>query len=112
MSRLTRHPIRRALRASPAPALVCLLALSATGQAHGSRPLTWHPHIAAARRDANRRAGAVAFAVIAQRGRVSGYRMASTAPAASVFKVMLLVAFLRIRDHRGLSSRDRPCWPR
>jgi hypothetical protein len=45
--------------------------------------------------------------VIDQRGRMSGYRMEETAPAASVFKVMLLVAFLRERNKRGLSRHDR-----
>ena len=61
----------------------------------------------AARRYAQRREGEVSFAVIDQRGRHYGYRAATTAPAASVFKVMLLAAFLRMRDGRGLSARDR-----
>jgi beta-lactamase class A len=72
----------------------------------------WHPDIAAARRYAQRRAGVVAFATIDQRGRFRGYRVRSTAPAASVFKVMLLASFLRMRDHRRLSRGDRACWRR
>ncbi len=36
-----------------------------------------------------------------------GFHMAGTAPAASVFKVMLLVAFLRERGAHPLSSADR-----
>jgi beta-lactamase class A len=87
-------------------ALTWLLAPPVAARA-GARPVSWHPDIAAARRYARRRAGEVAFAVIDQRGRMSGYRMGETAPAASVFKVMLLAAFLRMRDHRGLSSHDR-----
>jgi hypothetical protein len=67
----------------------------------------WRPDVAAARRYARHRAGEVAFAVIDQRGRFYGYHAASTAPAASVFKVMLLASFLRMRDGRGLSRRDR-----
>jgi hypothetical protein len=67
----------------------------------------WHPDIAAARRYAQRRVGVVAFATIDQRGRFRGYRVRSTAPAASVFKVMLLASFLRMRDHRPLSRGDR-----
>lgn len=70
-------------------------------------PPAWRPHIAEARRYANRRAGEVAFAVINERGQISGFHMATTAPAASVFKVMLLVAFLRERYPRPLSSGDR-----
>jgi hypothetical protein len=35
------------------------------------------------------------------------FHAAQTAPAASVFKVMLLVAFLRMRHDSGLSARDR-----
>jgi hypothetical protein len=67
----------------------------------------WHPHIAAARRYASKRAGDIAFAVIDERGRISGLHMASTAPAASVFKVMLLVAYLRERGGDSLSGADR-----
>jgi hypothetical protein len=67
----------------------------------------WHPDIAAARRYAKHRAGEVAFATIDQRGRFRGYRVRDTAPAASVFKAMLLAAFLRKRNHHGLSRHDR-----
>ena len=67
----------------------------------------WRPDIAAARRYAATRLGEVAFAVLDQRGRYYGYRAASTAPAASVFKVMLLASFLRMRADRGLPRRDR-----
>jgi hypothetical protein len=67
----------------------------------------WHPDIAAARRYARARAGEVAFATIDQRGRFRGYRVRSTAPAASVFKVMLLASYLRMRSHRRLTQDDR-----
>lgn len=71
----------------------------------GAQP--WHPDMRAARRYARQRQGDVAFAVIDQRGRFYGYRAATTAPAASVFKVMLLASFLRMRDGRRLSQGDR-----
>jgi hypothetical protein len=90
--------------------LVCIIALVGTGfaaQSPSAPRRSWHPHIAAARRYAKRRAGDIAFAVIDERGRISGFHMASTAPAASVFKVMLLVALLRERGARSLSSADR-----
>jgi hypothetical protein len=67
----------------------------------------WHPRLVAARRYARRRAGDVAFAVIARRGRIGGFRMARTAPAASVFKVMLMVAYLRTRHDRRLTQAER-----
>jgi hypothetical protein len=87
--------------------LACLTALLASAPAKATRPVPWRPHIATARSYAKRRAGEVAFAVIDQRGHFAGYRVASTAPAASVFKVMLLAAFLRLRADRALSPHDR-----
>jgi hypothetical protein len=68
---------------------------------------SWRPDVAAARRYARRRAGEVAFAVIDERGRFAGFHAAGTAPAASVFKVMLLVAYLRMRHGHRLSRGDR-----
>ena len=68
---------------------------------------SWRPHVAAARRYARHRAGDIAFAVIDQRGRMAGFRAGRTAPAASVFKVMLLAAYLRMRHAHRLSAGDR-----
>lgn len=83
--------------------LIVLLALApATAEA---KP--WQPDVAAARRYAQKRAGEVAFATIDQRGRFRGYRVADTAPAASVFKVMLLAALLRKRGEHPLRGGDR-----
>jgi hypothetical protein len=67
----------------------------------------WRPDVAAAKRYAQKRAGEVAFATIDQRGRFRGYRVRDTAPAASVFKVMLLASLLRKRDEHPLRRSDR-----
>jgi beta-lactamase class A len=102
------RPIRRSLLPSLL-VLACLVPLGAAPRAAAApTPASaWRPDVAAARRYARHRLGEVAFAVIDQRGREYDYRAASTAPAASVFKVMLLASFLRMRDGRGLSVRDR-----
>jgi Beta-lactamase enzyme family len=63
--------------------------------------------VGAARRYAQRRDGKVAFAVVGEHGHLRGFHMGETAPAASVFKVMLLAALLRKRHDSGLSRRDR-----
>jgi hypothetical protein len=86
-------------------AVACLLVVSGPAQARRA-DAPWHPDIAAARRYARRRAGVVAFAVD-ERGKLRGMGMRGTAPAASVFKVMLLVAYLRMRHDRPLSDGDR-----
>jgi beta-lactamase class A len=67
----------------------------------------WQPDIKAARHYAQHRAGEVAFATIDQRGRFRGYRVRDTAPAASVFKVMLLASLLRKRAEGRLRRSDR-----
>jgi hypothetical protein len=99
---------RSGRRSLPILTLACLLSLSApAARAASPHPAPWRPDVAAARRYARHRLGQVAFAVIDQRGREYDYRAASTAPAASVFKVMLLASFLRMRGDRGISARDR-----
>ncbi len=89
--------------------LTCAAVAGGTGNAKRTelKPVRWHPDVAGAKRYASRRAGDVAFAVIDWRGRIQGSHRARTAPAASVFKVMLLVALLRKRHDAGLSNRDR-----
>ncbi len=89
--------------------LVCLAVIGCAGATESvePKPARWRPHVAEARRYASHRAGDVAFAVIDPRGRLRGLHRARTAPAASVFKVMLLVAHLRKRHDAGLSDRDR-----
>ena len=106
---------RHAFRLTLAPTIACLAAAAlwlggaGEGQGKDARRVAprWHPHVAEARRYAKRRAGDVAFAVIDQRGRMRGVHMGRTAPMASVFKVMLMAAYLRRRGDRPLSARGR-----
>jgi hypothetical protein len=64
--------------------------------------------ISAAARFLATRAGRTSFAVVDSQGRLSGVRLHEHFQTASVVKVMMLVAFLQMRDdeHRGLSSAD------
>lgn len=102
-------PMRRSLLPILLASAVAIGALSAeTVVAKDRQPRPrWHPHIADAKRYAKQRAGHVAFAVIDHRGRFRGFRVRATAPSASVFKVMLLVAYLRKRHAGRLSAADK-----
>ena len=100
--------MRRALPVILVAASVLLVpAMAAGGPGRHQAPQPWRPDMRAARRYVRHREGDIAFAVIDQRGRFYGYRAATAAPAASVFKVMLLATFLRMRHDRGLSRADR-----
>ena len=70
---------------------------------------TWKPDIRAAVRYADQRAGDVRFAVIDEEGRMRGHAVSVSAPMASVFKVMLLVTYLRSASvrNRDLRAADR-----
>lgn len=63
----------------------------------------WRPGVEAARRYARRRAGDVRFAIQDDGGRTYKHHAGRAAPARSVFKVMLLAAYLRKK-----SVRSRP----
>ena len=100
-------------------ALVTAAVLSITGfatsgltsaSAHHRRPHTaWQPDVRAARQYAQRRAGQISFAVKGLDGRLKVFNRHDTAPAASVFKVMLLATYLRQSSvrHRPLDHTDR-----
>jgi beta-lactamase class A len=69
----------------------------------------WRPRVRAAERYARRRAGEVRFAIVGLDGRMDRFHARRTAPAASVFKVMLLATYLRQPSvrHRHLHPGDR-----
>lgn len=98
--------MRHLARASAA-IFVALLLIAPAAEAKPKKRQPWQPDVAAAKRYAQHRAGEVAFAVIDQRGRFRGYRVRDTAPAASVFKVMLLASLLRKRAEGRLRRSDR-----
>ncbi len=104
---MTRRPFPAGMASLGLTALLALLLLPAapnlgqeTEQVAKSRP--WKPSVAGARRYARARLGDVSFAIVGRRSRFRSFQGARTAPAASVIKAMLLVAYLRQR-----SVRDR-----
>ena len=99
------HALKRTCAAVLAAAI-----LTATPAVRAGIPETgWTPDVPAAVDYADRRQGVISFAVIDEDGRLRGHRVPSTAPAASVFKVMLMVAYLRQPSvrHRDLREPDR-----
>lgn len=70
---------------------------------------SWAPGVERATDYARERRGEVTFATIDEKGKLRGFGQKRTAPAASVFKGMLLAAYLRqasVRERR-LRERDR-----
>lgn len=90
--------------------VVVALALLATLPAPAVEAQTrWEPRIDRARDYAEGRTGSVSFAVIGTDGRMVRHRARTAVPAASVLKVMFMVAYLRhpsVRD-RTLTTSDR-----
>jgi Beta-lactamase enzyme family len=69
----------------------------------------WAPRLGPAINYAESRQGSISFAVVDELGKVHGYRRHRTVPAASVFKVMLMTAYLRqdsVRT-RTLNNSDK-----
>jgi beta-lactamase class A len=88
---------------------VLVLSLQTPASAQQQVATTWSPDIRAAARFASQRQGEVRFAVIDEAGKMHGRAASVAAPMASVFKVMLLVTYLRqatVRN-RGLRDVDR-----
>ena len=80
----------------------------ASGQ-HRRSHAAWQPDVRAAKSYARHRAGQISFAVKGLDGRLKVFNRHDTAPAASVFKVMLLATYLRQPSvrHRPLDHADR-----
>lgn len=79
----------------------------ASGVGAAERAGEWRPDVERARRYARSRAGEVSFAFVDLKGRSHKYRAGETAPLASVFKTMLLAAYLRQKDVRDRDLRER-----
>lgn len=70
-------------------------------------PPRWIPRLDEAMAYARTRAGSVSFAAIGTDGAPAGHRAETRVPAASVLKVMFLVAHLRTAADRELTQSDR-----
>ena len=89
-------------------ALLCCVALATAAPAQETIREQWHPGMRAAIRYAESRAGSDSFSVKNPQGKLFAYRGHRVVPAASVFKVMLMVGYLRqasVRD-RALNDDD------
>ena len=89
-------------------ALLISLATPAAAQTEQIPP-TWSPDVRPAARFASQRQGDVRFAVIDEAGKMHGRAASVSAPMASVFKVMLMVTYLRRASvrNRDLRAADR-----
>ncbi|UJA20765.1 hypothetical protein HJD18_11465 [Thermoleophilia bacterium SCSIO 60948] len=109
--------VRRATGA--ALALLACLALAGlvSGPAAKGAPATgdrlergdrdWKPNIAAAKRFARSRKGQTRFTAVDMRGRARSFRGGATVEAASVMKVLYLVAYLRMHRDEAVSDSDK-----
>ncbi len=90
-------------------ALTAVVAAGAAASPAARTRAPWRPDVRAAKHYARGRAGQISFAVKGLDGRLQTLNRNDRAPAASVFKVMLLAAYLRqppVR-HRSLDRGDR-----
>ncbi|MPZ72206.1 MAG: hypothetical protein GEU74_03095 [Nitriliruptorales bacterium] len=102
------------LRLMPAAVRTLTVVLLATvigvdTSAGAQAAVTWQPKLATAVEYAQARHGSISFAAIGTDGRLRGYRADTRVPAASVLKVMFMVAYLRRPSvrYRDLNDDDR-----
>ena len=76
-------------------------ASAAAGKKRTIADYPWQRRVRSAARFVRRRAGAVSFAVVDERGRIHGFHRGRRYSSASVVKAMLLVAYLRKGGVRG-----------
>ena len=90
-------------------ALVLTIALVSSPASAGPTEAPWQPDVAAASEYARQRSGRIRFALMDETRRLHGRAVSGTAPMASVFKVMLMAAYLRQPSvrRRELRGRDR-----
>jgi len=67
----------------------------------------WHPHVKSARRYARSRAGDVRFGITEFNGHLRGFNVGRSAPMASTYKAMLLVAYLRRIREQSIEPWER-----
>ena len=91
------------MRRLTAALLATTLSFALLPCAPGLAVTQWQPRLGPVRTYAEGRSGSVSFAVVDTAGHISGHRMRTSVPAASVMKVMFLAAYLR-----SASVRDRP----
>ena len=89
--------------------LMAALVPLGTSSAVSQVAVDWRPDVPATVRYAGQRQGEISFAVVDEEGRMDGHSVAGTAPMASVFKVMLMVTYLRQESvrNRDLRAADR-----
>ena len=102
-----------AIAATPAvgqqPSGEGMASVAAAGKKRPIADYPWQRRVRRAARYARRRAGAVSFAVVDERGRIHGWHRGARYSSASVVKAMLLVAYLRkggVR-HRRLHGSEK-----
>jgi beta-lactamase class A len=90
-------------------AVLLVAAAPAAAEVTHEEARKWRPGIAAAKRFAEDRAGHIGFATFDMLGRLRHDHGGGTAPMASTFKVMLMVAYLRQDsvDDRNLTSGEK-----
>lgn len=106
---MTRSPTLRMVVSTLLTAALAGSCVSVEPPRLASHEGSWKPFIQRAKDYAKARQGVVAFGIVDEHEELRGHRLKDPAPAASVFKVMLLATYLRmpsVRD-RDLTEKDK-----